>query len=227
MVLVFACGKFTDWFSTTVVGELLAYLKMRYFTLQFGNYEHIPVTEDFRHSLEFLLYALAIGIVVAVAAYLRHRAVAWSLLSALESADATAPDKAKTLDELELGKRRSIRRILARPTPLSHKVLVAKETAEPTELEEPIEEAPAESPDGEPQTTEKAPDIPALALDSKELAATPLFLLKEDLASLKEHYRRRGHPALILAVTVVLSTVTLALVMRFLPFVLGLVDTIL
>ncbi|MBQ7172771.1 MAG: hypothetical protein IJR88_01450 [Clostridia bacterium] len=221
---MFACSKFTDWFSKTLVGELLAYLKTRYFTLQFGNYEHIPVSESFRHSLEFLLYALAIGIVVAVAAYLRHRAVAWSLLSALESAEATAPDKAKTLEELGLAKRFSIRRILARPTPLSHKVLVAKEAAEAAE---PTEEAPAESPDGEPQKAEKAPDIPALALDSKELAATPLFLPGEDLASLKEHYRRRGHPALVIAVTVLLSTVTLALVMRFLPFVLGLVDTIL
>ena len=223
-----ALGKAGDWFSKTLVGELLVYLKTRYFTLQFGNYEHLPVTEDARKSLEWFLFALFLGVIVAVAAYLRHRAIASSLLSALKSHEATEEGSAKTLAELGLEKRPAIRRLLARPTPLSRAVLIAKEEASQPEATAEEVLSTETSTEITPTAAKKEPDnIPALTLGTKELSSARLFLPTEELESLEAHYRQKGHPALILAATILLSTVALALVFRFLPVVLGVVDSIL
>ena len=81
---------------------------------------------------------------------------------------------------------------------------------------------------GKAQEEAKAPAfIPALNLSFSDLAEAKLFLPAEDLEILLPRYHQKGRPVLMLLATILVSIVALALVMHFLPTVLGLVDAIL
>ena len=195
-------------FSSTLVGELLVYLKTKYFSVHLGNYEHVASGPAAERTLEWALFALFLGIIVASAASIRYKRLVTRFLSAVKSAEAFSPASARTLDELGLEKYRAIRRLLFRPTPLAR-----------------LTQALTESGAGE---NEKAPAaVPALTLSLAVLSSARFFLSAEDCETLLSRYRQKGHPALVLTLTILISIVALALTMRLLPLVLGLVDAIL
>ena len=199
-----AWSRFVEWFSGTLLGELLVYLKTKYFSVHLGSYEHLASGRYAERNLEWILFALFLGAIVAAIASVRYKRLASRFLLALQSAGASAPESAKTLEELGVAKSGALRRMLARPTPLSRLTQAIRENGEG-----------------------KNEPIPALTLSSKELLNAKFFLATENLETLLPRCRQKGHPALILAITIVVSIVALALVMRFLPAVLGLLDAIL
>ena len=188
--------------SSTLVGELLTYLKTKYFSVHLGNYEHIATGPDTERTLEWALFALFLGIIVASAASIRYKRLVNRFLTALQNAGADVPERAKTLGELGFGKSLALRRLLFRPTPLARlmQAVVGEGKSEPVAI---------------------------LTLSFRELSSACFFLTTENLEALLPRYRQKGHPALVLTLTIVVSIVALALVMRFLPAVLGLLDAIL
>ena len=203
-------SRFAEWFSGTLVGELLAYLKTTYFSVHLGIYEHFSSGEVAERNLEWALFALWIGVVVASIAFLCRKNLVRRYLNALYDAKADAPERAKTLEELGLKKGRGVRKLLSRPTLLARLTQVI------------VEGGAGESPEA------KAPAfVPALNRSFFELATSRLFLPADDLEILLPRYRQKGHPALSLIATILVSIVVLALVMHFLPAALGLLDAIL
>ena len=196
--------RFVEWFSGTVVCELFVYLKTKYFSLHLGSYEHLSSGSAAEENLEWILFALFLGAIVAAFASIRYKRVCFRFLSALQSAGATSSESAKTLSELGLKKSISLRRLLFRPTPIARLTQAIRESGEG-----------------------KTEPIPALSLSLRELSSAKFFLPAEDLENLLPRYRQKGHPALVLAITIIISIVALALVMRYLPAVLGLLDAIL
>ena len=188
--------------SSTLVGELLAYLKTKYYSVHLGNYEHIATGPDTERTLEWALFALFLGIIVASAASIRYKRLVNRFLTALQNASADAPERAKTLGELGFGKSLALRRLLFRPTPLARlmQAVVGEGKTEPVAI---------------------------LTLSFRELSSARFFLTTEDLEALLPRYRQKGHPALVLTLTIVVSIVALALTMYLIPLVLGLLDAIL
>ena len=196
--------RFVEWFSGTVVCELFVYLKTKYFSLHLGSYEHLSSGAEAEQSLEWILFALFLGAIVAAFASIRYKRVCFRFLSALQTASATSPESAKTLSDLGLRHSLSLRRLLFRPTPIAR-----------------LTQAIGVGGEGEIEP------IPALSLSFRELSSAKFFLPTDDLESLLSRYRQKGHPALALTLTIIVSIVALALVMRYLPVVLGLLDAIL
>ena len=204
-------SSFAEWFSGTLVGELMTYFKTKYFSVKLGNYEHFPSGEIAERNLEWALFALFLGVVAASIVFLCRKNLVSRFLNALYDGKADAPERAKTLQELGLKKGRGVRRMLCRPTLLARLTQVIVEDGA-----------------GKPQEEAKAPAfVPALNRSFSELSCAKLFLPAEDLEILLPRYRQKGHPALMLVATILVSIVVLALVMHFLPTVLGLVDAIL
>ena len=71
-----------------------------FFSPEFNQYDNIPINEESFVSIKFLIIGMSLGIVAASVSAIYNRRVLGRFIRAIIKADATSPEKAKTLAEL-------------------------------------------------------------------------------------------------------------------------------
>lgn len=95
--------------SKSVIAELWEYFVEKYFTPQYGDYEHITVGGSSMISLQTIVFAFFIGVNLAAIVSVFDKRVLGDFARALIREDALSPDHAKTLSELGYFKNTAIR----------------------------------------------------------------------------------------------------------------------
>ncbi len=234
--------KFVTWYQETALYELLQFLGERFFTVDFGVYENFSIGVGTGQTIQTLIIAMAIGIVLATGMMAHTRTKLGGFVRLLVREDCLSPDRAKTLSELGLFRNAAIRRELSRGVTLrkvvkcreeEEFVASARQSATPVESEPGTADAiaaPAE------EGREEATAAPANANPSKKSAEPPAyridfttahFYIPEDLKYRAEvRFRHNGSTWGLFFVTLPVVIVLAALVCTFLPELLQMTDNL-
>ena len=93
----------------SILEELIDAIKNDFFTINFGDYEHLDINEGGIVSVPLVVIGIAIGIVIGAFAYLFTRGAASDLIKALVYQNCRDPKTAKTLSELGFGRDHGVR----------------------------------------------------------------------------------------------------------------------
>ena len=110
--------QLAEWYHGSLIYELLNYLKETYFTVKFGEYENFSIGETAASTIESMIPALAIALVIAAIMTARVRINQGRFVRRLLKNDCLSPASAKSLLELDLFRNGAIRRELLRGTNL-------------------------------------------------------------------------------------------------------------
>ena len=193
--------QIAGWYQNSTLGELIAYFKETYFTMLFGAYDHFSVTEQTANMINKIIPALIWGIIIASLAAFYCRRIVGDFVRTLVKKEAIDADAAVTL--LDTGAFRStvVRRELCRGAFL-RKVVFCREEQN--------------------FLNEKGKDATYKIDFTKDHFYIPADL--KDRAEIR--FDKKGSGWLSVVLTIVLVPVVVALICRFMPNVLHLVDSV-
>lgn len=192
---------FAEWYRNSTLGELISYFRTTYFTLHFGAYDNFAITEQAANTINTIVPAVVWGIIIAVLATFYCRRVVGEFVRTLLKKEVLGPDAAMTLFDLGAFRSTIIRRELCRGAFLRKVVLCREE---------------------QDFLNEKGKDATYKIDFMKDHFYIPVDL--KDRAEMRFDKKGSGWQAVVL--TVVLVPIVVALICRFLPDVLRLIDSL-
>ena len=111
----------------SLIEELWEFYKDKYFTPQFGDYEHIEIAESSLVSLPMVAIAAVIGMCIAAIAAIFNKRYLGDFVRTLISAEALSPETAQTLEQLGYLKNTTIRSSLKNGTTLRRVIKCVEE----------------------------------------------------------------------------------------------------
>lgn len=213
------------WYENSFFNELFVYLRERYFSIDFGAYDHIPLPAGAARMTQTVIFALAAAIILVAFMNYYHRVYLGRVVRALIREEAHSPEKAKTLMELGFFRSALVRRQLSSGT--------LRKLIRCTEEEEYVKakaEIAADEPSDDPSDVEKTHHIAARALTASPYRMnfiTARFYIPEELrhrASVR--YERKGSGLIALCLVVIGAILFAALACFILPDLLQLIDNI-
>ena len=121
--------KLTVWYQNSLFYELFEYFNEKYFTVEFGAYENFSLGAGAASTAQIVIYAIAIGAILAAAMAVYTRSVLGGFVRGLLKEGATSPENAKKLSEIGFFRNAFIRRELAKGVTLRKVVKCCEEEA--------------------------------------------------------------------------------------------------
>ena len=215
--------KLTVWYRSSVLYELLNYLRDRYFTIEFGAYENFNLGAGASSMAQTIILSVAIGFMVAAVMAVYTRTVLGNFVRALLKSEAKDAQSAKDLSSLGFFRSAAIRRELSRGVTLRKVVKCVQEE----ELLGNKEENPAgegEEIENPTPATSKAPSSEVLF---KPDFTTARYYIPEDLRYHAElRFEKKGSGWGPMLITIVASIVIAALLSYLLPDILQMADNL-
>lgn len=210
----------------SLISELFEYFKDKYFTPQFGDYQHFSVGTDSGVSLQTIVFGFFIGINLASLVMIFDRRVLGNFVRKLISDECLSPEKAKTLTDLGYFKNSAIRGNLKSGVTLRRVVRCVEEDEYNKSLEEKRAEYDAEStPDGSGKKKRRPAfrEVP-FVIDFK----TAHFYIPNDLKYTAEiKFEKKGTNWLSFFAVLVISLAIMLIVIQFIPDLLQMLDNFL
>ena len=193
--------QIAGWYQNSTLGELVSYFKETYFTIRFGAYDNFSITEQTANTVNRIIPALILGIIIAAVATVFSRRLVGDFVRTLIEKEALSPERGVTL--LETGAFRStvVRRELCRGVFLKKVVFCREEQA---------------------FLDEKGKDATYEIDFTKDH-----FYIPEDLKYRAENrFNQKGTGWLSVVLTVILVPLVVGLICRFMPNILQFADSI-
>ena len=121
--------KLSVWYQNSIFYELFNYFNEKYFTVEFGAYENFSMGAGTSALAQTLVYAIAIGVILAAAMSVYTRSVLGGFVRTLLKEGANTPENAKKLSEVGFFRNAAIRRELAKGVTLRKVVKCCEEEA--------------------------------------------------------------------------------------------------
>lgn len=206
--------RIATWYQDSLLRELLVYLNERYFTVEFGAYDHISLSGNAGTTVRNIVLALALGIIVASLMTVYTRNGLGGFVRRLNAAEANSPDKAKTLMELGYFRSPMIRHELSHGSSLRMVVKCLEK--------EKFEQAQVDT----AQSGEKGRNARKEATFRIDFL-TAHFYIPEDLRYRADiRFDQKGSGWISVLITVILTAVAAAAVCFFLPDLLQMADNL-
>jgi hypothetical protein len=199
--------------------ELWEFYKDKYFTPQFGDYEHIEIAESSLVTLPMVAVAAIIGMCLAAIAAIFNKRYLGDFARALISAEALTPESAQTLEQLGYLKNTTIRSSLKNGTTLRRVVKCVEEEQYYAELKKKREEF---------EQTNKDPKAKFKEVPFKMDVSAAHFYIPEDLKYTAElKFEKKGTDWLSFMLVVVGSIALALLLIWVVPELLQMTDNFL
>lgn len=212
-------------YRESVVHQLITYFSERYFSVSFHRYEHIPLGPSANGSAQMIILAAMIALILASVVISVTRAREGRLVRRLLKEECFSPECAKTLYELGEFQSTFVRRALSRGGTL-RKCVYCDFGAFAKEV--PLDDGTSQEKLSEEETELRRHDRNRLNGERKLDFTTARFYIPAPLKYRAEvRYERQGRVWLGILLTVVFSLVGAALVCRFLPDFVQLLDNLL
>ena len=193
--------QLAGWYQNSTLGELISYFQETYFSIHFGAYDNLSVTEQAAGIINKIIPALIWGIILAAIATVYCRRIVGDFVRTLIKKEALSPEAGVTLFDAGAFRSTIIRRELCRGAFLRKVVFCREEQAFLAEKE--------------PNATYK--------IDFTK----DHFYIPEDLKYRAEiRFNQKGSGWLSVVLTVVLVPVIVGLLCRFMPNILQFADSI-
>ena len=197
--------------------EIWKYLEDKYFTIDYGNYQHLQMSNPV-FSIRTLLICFWVGIVLAAALAIFNKRVLGDFVRACARDGATSPEKARTLSELGFLKNSSVRSALKRRGSLRRVVRCVEDDVADLAAGIPIrEEIAALYPEVKADGTATKPG--RTALDTARF-----YIPEAEIYTAEIRYDKKGTNWLAFFGTLVLGFVVVLLLIQLMPDILQLVD---
>ena len=121
--------KLSVWYQNSIFYELFQYFNEKYFTVEFGAYENFSLGAGTSALAQTLVYAIAVGVIVAAGMSVYTRSVLGGFVRTLLKEGALSPENAKTLSDVGFFRNAAIRRELAKGVTLRKVVKCCEEEA--------------------------------------------------------------------------------------------------
>lgn len=215
--------QIANWYRDSVLCELLTYLEERYFHVQFGAYEHISLGASASSMVQTIILALVFGIILAsvVTAYTRTKY--GDFVRKLIHCGCLSEETAKTLKELEEFQNSSIRRALLR-SPTLQKYVVR--VLPPSNVQMDLSRSEAEELFKQEQNPGMLERIRKRKKEAAEFSVARFYLPEELKAQAEERFERKGSGWSVVLITIAATLVGAALLCRFLPDFVQLLDNL-
>ena len=199
--------------------ELWEFYKEKYFTPQFGDYEHIEIAESSIITLPMVVLALVIGMCLAAVAAIFNKRYLGDFARTVISAEALSPETAQTLEQLGYLKNTTIRSSLKSGTTLQRVVKCVEEEQYYAEMQKKREEF-------EQSNTDKK--VKFKEIPYKIDVSTAHFYIPEDLKYTAElKFEKKGTDWLSFILVVVGSIALALLIIWVVPELLQMTDNFL
>lgn len=199
--------------------ELWEFYKDKYFTPQFGDYEHIELAESSLVSLPMVAIAVVIGMCIAAIAAIFNKRYLGDFARTLISAEALSPETAQTLEQLGYLKNTTIRSSLKNGTTLRRVVKCVEEEQYYNAMKEKREEF---------EQTNTNPKVKFKEIPYKIDVSTAHFYIPEDLKYTAElKFEKKGTDWLSFALVLAGSIVLALLLIWVVPELLQMTDNFL
>ncbi len=193
--------QIAGWYQNSTLGELVNYFRETYFSIRFGAYDNFSVTEQTANTVNKIIPALILGIIVAAIATVYCRRTVGGFVRMLIEKEALSPEAGITLFDSGAFRSTVVRRELCRGAFLRKVVFCREEQAFLSEK-------------GKEATYE---------IDFTK----DHFYIPEDLKYRAEmRFNQKGSSWLAVVLTVVLVPLIVGLICRFMPNVLQFADSV-
>ncbi len=207
--------KIVSWYQDSFLRELLLSLDRSLFSVEFGVYEHLSLSDGLPNTARNIILGLTLGTVLAAALMFYTKSVHGKFIRALLERGCNSPESAATLFELGMFRSDSVRRDLARGGALTKIALCVQreslraESAEENETE------------NEAQKAEKRDTY----LDFHPDFTVAHYYIPEELRYRAEYrYSKKGTGVGFFLLTVLLCVVGAALLCSVLPILVEFAD---
>ena len=202
----------------TLIAELWDYFVDKYFTMEFGYYQNINVSNPL-FSATSMIIALFIGIVIASGVAIFNKRVLGDFVRAVVRNDATSPQKAMTLEELGFLKNSAVRSALKRRGALRSTVRCVEDDRADLAVGIPIRARMAEL----------YPDVIPVSVKGARPGRTSLntshfFIPEAEKYTAEIRYEKKGTNWLVFFIVVVVCIFALSAVFFILPEMLQMLD---
>ena len=214
--------RMTVWYKSSMLYELLGYLRDRYFTVEFGTYENFSMGAGTANTVQTIIFAVAIGFIIAAFMAVYTRTVLGNFVHALLKSEAKDAESAKDLSSLGFFRSAAIRRELDRGVTL-RKVVKCVQEEELRAAKEPT--------DGEGESEVKATPVGGKTLLEEPRFrpdfTTARYYIPEDLRYRAEiRFEKKGSGWGLMVGTVLISILIAGLICFLLPDIIQLADNL-
>lgn len=186
------------------------------FSITVKEYKSIRFDAADASFLQYMIWGICIGAVLASLLSLYQQNVPGKLVRALLRAEAHTKETAKTLEELGLAGKPLIARELRKGTALKKFVQSAEN-----------EEGKGNDSQSAENTVEGTENAPTDATDGTKAAPTRYYIPANLKYRANTRYEKKGSSVLSLALTALLSVTMAVLLFKLIPLVLSMIDSIL
>ena len=214
--------RMTVWYKSSMLYELLGYLRDRYFTVEFGTYENFSMGAGTANTVQTIVFAVAIGFIIAAFMAVYTRTVLGNFVRALLKSEAKDAESAKDLSSLGFFRSAAIRRELDRGVTL-RKVVKCVQEEELRAAKEPT--------DGEGESEVKATPVGGKTLLEEPRFrpdfTTARYYIPEDLRYRADiRFEKKGSGWGLMVGTVLISILIAGLICFLLPDIIQLADNL-
>ena len=189
------------WYQNSTLGELISYFHQTYFSIQFGAYDNFSIPQQTANTINKIIPALILGIIIAAVATVYSRRIVGEFVRTLIKNEALSPEMGMTLFATGAFRSTVIRRELCRGAFLRKVVFCREEQA---------------------FLNEKGKDATYKIDFTRDH-----FYIPEDLKYRAEfRFNPRGSSWLSVVLTVILVPIFVGLLCRFMPNILQLADSL-
>ena len=189
------------WYQNSTLGELISYFHQTYFSIQFGAYDNFSISEQMANTINKIIPALILGIIIAAVATVYSRRIVGEFVRTLIKNEALSPEMGMTLFATGAFRSTVIRRELCRGAFLRKVVFCREEQA---------------------FLNEKGKDATYKIDFTRDH-----FYIPEDLKYRAEfRFNPRGSSWLSVVLTVIFVPIFVGLLCRFMPNILQLADSL-
>lgn len=234
--------------SLSLLSDIFDYIKETFFTIEYGDYEHIQVSDSEFASLQVVIIGLAIGIIIAACSMTFTQRVIGGFVRALISRECFDPKSALTLSELGYEKNPSVRGALRSNYVLKKYVrtLTAEERAgnfEVREASEKISETTenvenSENSENAENTTnaensenaEQKPKKAGVILRDAgkiDISSSRFFIDKDESYAADVRFDKKGTNPVVLVIVIAVTIALTIAVFKVLPDLLQMLDNLL
>ena len=189
------------WYQNSTLGELISYFHQTYFSIQFGAYDNFSISQQMANTINKIIPALILGIIIAAVATVYSRRIVGEFVRTLIKNEALSPEMGMTLFATGAFRSTVIRRELCRGAFLRKVVFCREEQA---------------------FLNEKGKDATYKIDFTRDH-----FYIPEDLKYRAEfRFNPRGSSWLSVVLTVIFVPIFVGLLCRFMPNILQLADSL-
>jgi hypothetical protein len=221
--------QLVGWYQNSFVNDFLSYISERYYQVEFGAYEHLSFGAGANETAEMLILALAFGLIIASIAVAYTKKKLGGFVGKLLANECFSPESAMNLYELGYFRSSAIRKELSRGVTLRKivsEVLTEEKEDTISETCDRYDSADSTSEENVSEfTEEKTSDV--AKRDRKIDFIKARFYIPEELKYRAEiRFERKGSGWIPVLITAVGSLIGAALVCRFLPSFIGVLDNL-